>query len=106
VICSHSKKKVVATYVASTQILSLQQKQVDEIVEEYRDIFSSLIGVLTHFHFKHPIHLTPVEPLPNGQVYRHSLMENNKIRFEIQELIQKGHIIPNSSPCGRSIVLV
>ena len=34
VIHAHSKQKVTSTYVASTQILSLQQKQVDEIVEE------------------------------------------------------------------------
>jgi hypothetical protein len=35
VICAHSKKKVAATSVASTQSLSLQQNQVDKIVEEY-----------------------------------------------------------------------
>jgi hypothetical protein len=44
VIHSHNKKKVFATFVASTQHLILQQKQVEGIVEEYRDIFSSHIG--------------------------------------------------------------
>ena len=34
-IRAHSKKKVIATSVASTQCLFLQQKQVDWIVEEY-----------------------------------------------------------------------
>jgi hypothetical protein len=33
-------------------------------------------------------------------------MENDEIKRQIQELLQKGHIRPNSSPCGRSIVLV
>jgi hypothetical protein len=33
-------------------------------------------------------------------------MENNKIKCQIQELLQKGHIRPNSSPCGSPIVLV
>jgi hypothetical protein len=40
VICSHSKKKVTDTSVSSTQSLSLQHKQVDGVVEEYKDIFS------------------------------------------------------------------
>jgi hypothetical protein len=40
VIRAHNKEKVATTSVASTHSLSLQQKQVDEIVEEYKDIFS------------------------------------------------------------------
>jgi hypothetical protein len=33
-------------------------------------------------------------------------MENEKIKQHIQELLQKGHIRPNSYPCRSSIVLV
>ena len=33
-------------------------------------------------------------------------MENEEIKRQIQELIQKGHIRPNSSPCGSPTVLV
>jgi hypothetical protein len=106
VIHAHSKKKVIATSLASTQSLSLQQKQVDGIVEEYKDIFSSPTRVPMHCQVKHPIDLTPSAPLPNGLVYHHSLMENDEIKCQIQELLQKGHIRPNSSPCGSSIVLV
>jgi hypothetical protein len=80
VIRAHSKQKVATTSVASTQSLSLQQKQVDRIVEEYREIFSSPIGIQTHFQVKHPIDMTPKAPLPNGPVYHRSLMENDEIR--------------------------
>jgi hypothetical protein len=76
----------------STQSLSLQQKQVDEIVEEYKDIFSSPTEVPTHCQVKHPIDLTPNAPLPNGPVYHCSLMENDEIKHQIQELLQKGNI--------------
>jgi hypothetical protein len=65
---------------ASTESLSLQQKQVDVIVEEYIDIFSSPTGVLTHYQVKHPIDLTPSAPLPNGPIYHRSLMENDEIK--------------------------
>jgi hypothetical protein len=75
-------------------------------MEEYIDIFSSPTGVLTHYQVKHPIDLTPCAPLPNGPVYHCSLMENEEIKHQIQELLQKGHIKPNSSSCENSIVLV
>jgi hypothetical protein len=75
-------------------------------MEEYRDIFSSPTGVPTHCQVKHPIDMTPDSPLPNGLVYHRLLMENEEIMCQIQELLQKGHIRPNSSPCGCSIVLV
>jgi hypothetical protein len=75
-------------------------------MEEYKDIFSSCTGVPTHFQVNHPIDLTPGAPFPNGLVYRFSLMENDEIKHQIQELIQKGHTKPNSSPCGSPIVLV
>jgi hypothetical protein len=33
-------------------------------------------------------------------------MENDKIKKQIQELLEKGVIVPSSSPCGSPIVLV
>jgi len=85
--------------------LSTQQKQVDKVIEEYLDIFSSPIRVPLHCQVKHPIDLTPDAPLPNGPVYRCSLLENEEIKRQIQELL-KGHIRPSSSPCGSPIMLV
>jgi hypothetical protein len=75
--------------------LSTQQKQVDKVMEEYSDIFSSPTGVPLHCQVKHPIDLTPDAPLPNGPVYRHSLLENEEIKRQIQELLHKGHIHPH-----------
>jgi hypothetical protein len=77
---------------ASTTDLSMQQKQVDKVMEEYKDIFSSPTGVPLHCQVKHSIDLTPDAPLPNGPVYHHSLLENEEIKHQIQELLQKGHI--------------
>ena len=105
-IHSQGEKKVVATSMASTQDSATQQKQVDKVVEEYKDIFTSPNGVPLHCQVKHSIDLTPGEPLPNWLVYRRSLLENEEIKRQIQELLQKGHIRPSSSPCGSPIVLV
>ena len=99
-IHSQNTWKIIATSRVFVANLSTQQEQVDKVVEEYSDIFSSPIRV------KHPIDLTPSAPLPNGPVYRRSLLENEEIKRQIQELLHKGHIRPSSSPCESPIVLV
>jgi hypothetical protein len=106
VIRSQNKRKIIATSRVSAADLSTQQKQVDKVMEKYLDIFSSPTRVPLHYQVKHPINLTPSTPLPNGPVYHRSLLKNEEIKRQIQELVHKGHIHPISSPCGSPIMLV
>jgi hypothetical protein len=55
---------------------------------------------------QHEIQLQQDCPLPNIGMYRMSVMENAEIKKQIQELLDKGVIVPSSSPCGSPIVLV
>eukprot|EP00253_Pinus_taeda_P006356 PITA_06356 len=103
-ICPQGKKKTVAA--ASKWGPSARQLQIDKIVEEYEDIFTSQAGVPLHCQVKHSIDLTLGALLPNGPIYRRSVLENDEIKRKIQELLQKGQIRPSSSPCGSPIVLV
>jgi hypothetical protein len=80
VIRSQNERKITTTSKVYAVDLSTQQKQVDKFVEEYSDIFSSPIGVPLHCQVKHPINLTRGAPLPNGPVYRHSMLENEEIK--------------------------
>ena len=73
-------------------------------MEEYGDIFTSPTGLPLHCQVKHLIDLTIGAPLPNGPIYRPSIVENDEIKRQIQELLQKGHIRPSSSPCGSPII--
>eukprot|EP00253_Pinus_taeda_P031701 PITA_31701 len=79
------KKKTVAT--TSRQGLSTRKLKMDKVVEEYEDIFASPAGVLLHCQVKQSIDLIPHAPLPNGPIYRHSVLENNEIKRQIQELL-------------------
>jgi hypothetical protein len=79
---------------------------VEKIVEEYKDIFTSPTGVHVHYQVKNSIDQKPDAPLPNDPVYMHSLMENEEIKFQIQEIILKGYIRPSSSPYGSPTFLV
>ena len=103
-ICPQGKKKIMTT--TSRQGPSTRQQQMDKVMEEYWDIFTSPTGVPLRYQVKHPIELTPGASLPNGLIYQHSILENDEIKRQIQELLQKGHIRPSSSPCGSSIMLV
>ena len=58
-------------------------------MEVYRDIFTSPTGVPLHCQVKHSIDLTPGAPLPNGLIYRCSVLENDEIKRRIQDLLQK-----------------
>jgi hypothetical protein len=78
----------------------------DKVMEEYEDIFFSPAAVPLHCQVKHLVDLTPGALLPNGPIYRCSVMENDEIKRQIQEMLQKGHIRPSSSPCGSPIMLV
>jgi hypothetical protein len=80
VIRSQSKRKITATSSASVTDLSIQQKQVDKVVEEHSDVFSSPTRVPMHYQVKHPIDLTRGTPLPNGMVYHRSLLEKEEIK--------------------------
>jgi hypothetical protein len=79
---------------------------VDKIVEEHKYIFASPTGVPLHCQVKHLIDLTPHTPLPNGPMFRHTIINNEEIKCHIQELNLKGHIRPRSSPCRIPIILV
>ena len=79
------KKKTVAA--ASKWGPSARQLQMDKVVEEYEDIFTSLAGVPLHYQVKHSINLSPDVSFPNGPIYRRYVLENEKIKRQIHELL-------------------
>ena len=59
-----------------------------------------------HFQVKHSIELVPGSSFPNASIYKIPILKNEEICRQIQDLIEKGHICPISSPCGSPVVLV
>jgi hypothetical protein len=58
-------------------------------MEEYKDILSSPTRVPMHCQVKHSIDMTFDALLPNGPVYNHLLPENEEIKHQIQEFLEK-----------------
>jgi hypothetical protein len=63
-IHSQSDWKVTATSMASVTYLSMHDKKVDKVMEEYKDIFSSTTGVPLHRQVNHSIDMTPMHCYP------------------------------------------
>lgn len=75
------KKNIVTT--SSKQGSPVWQQQIEKVMEEYKDFFSSPVGVSLHCQVKHSIDLTLATPLPNGTIYRHSIIKNDEIKRKI-----------------------
>lgn len=65
---------------ASTQGPSMHHIQLDKVMEEYKDILSSPMGVPLYYQVNHSIDLNFDAPLPNGPIYCHSIIENEEIK--------------------------
>jgi hypothetical protein len=77
-----------------------------EVVNQYDEMFKEPKGLPPKRGIQHEIQLQQDCPLPNIGMYRMSVMENAEIKKQIQELLDKGVIVPSTSPCGSPIMLV
>jgi hypothetical protein len=77
-----------------------------EVVNQYDEMFKEPKGLPPKRGIQHEIQLQQDCPLPNIGMYRMSVMENAEIKKQIQELLDKGVIVPSTSPCGSPIVLM
>jgi hypothetical protein len=81
-IQSEGEQKVTVTTTTLAQDLSIQQKQVDKIVEEHMKIFLlHLWGCLCTTMSHIPLTWCLDAPLPNGPIYRCSLPENESLPY-------------------------
>jgi hypothetical protein len=77
-----------------------------KVVNQYDEMFKEPKGLPPKRGIQDEIQLQQDCPLPNIGMYRMSVMENAEIKKQIQELLDKGVIVPSSSLCGSPIVLV
>jgi len=45
-------------------------------------------------------------PLPNIGLYRQSIIKEDEVKNQLQQLLEQGVIIPSTSPCGSPIIMV
>nr|CAD1831489.1 unnamed protein product [Ananas comosus var. bracteatus] len=95
---------------ANSKILSLACKKntddVAKLIGEHQDLFQEVRGLPPKRAVEHEIQLINDAPLPNLGMYRNSVVENEKIKRQVTELLESGAIKLSSPPCGSPIVLV
>eukprot|EP00253_Pinus_taeda_P018789 PITA_18789 len=83
-----------------------QQDDLEKVVPEYDILFQEPKGLPPKKEIVHAIILQQDAPLPNIRMYRFSALENDEIKKQVQELLEKGFIGPSTSPCGSPFILV
>jgi hypothetical protein len=82
----------------------------DEIQELLREFTDIIVYELPHSlppmrSVSHHIDLIPGVSLPNKAAYRLTLQENEDVKTQVQELLDKGLVREILSPCGVSTML-
>eukprot|EP00253_Pinus_taeda_P031257 PITA_31257 len=82
-------------------------KEIQELLKEFQDIVvDDLPDKLPHKRsISHHIDFIPGANLPNKAAYRMSLKDNEEVRKQVQELLDKGLIRESLSPCAVPTVL-
>ncbi|GBG78902.1 hypothetical protein CBR_g28616 [Chara braunii] len=76
-----------------------------KLLEEFKDLTESPTGVVPR-PIQHRIEIEPGSRTPKGAVYRMSPRELEKLRKQVDELLEKGSIRPSSSPFGAPVLFV
>ncbi len=83
-----------------------QNNDMEELKSQFADLFQELPGLPPKRKVEHEIILTGENSLPNTGLYRMTVQESEEIKRQVQELLDKGVIVPSCSPCGSAVLLV
>ena len=84
----------------------LHKNDLIKLVSAFDDIVQEPQGLPPKRKVQHEIQLLQDAPLPNLGLYRLSIIENEEVKKQVHELVEKGFIHLNSLPCESPIVLV
>ncbi|GBG78056.1 hypothetical protein CBR_g25993 [Chara braunii] len=102
------EEQVFVAYVRPVTELK-EEKPIDpaiaELLEEFKDLAEPPTGTVPR-PIQHRIEIEPDSRTPKGAMYRMSPRELEELRKQLDELLEKGWIRPNSSPFGAPILFV
>ncbi|GJX96113.1 transposon ty3-G gag-pol polyprotein [Tanacetum coccineum] len=97
-----SSNKVSALTLSSSHI----KNQLENVIAAFLTLFEDICDMPPNRVIEHDIQLIADSTLPNIGMYRNSVLENDEIKRQVEELLKSGVINPSSSPCGSPIILV
>ncbi|XP_031492064.1 uncharacterized protein LOC116258802 [Nymphaea colorata] len=94
---------------ATIHLMNTHKKEegmLTKLLNSYTDLFEDPQGLPPQRPVEHEIHLQSDAPLPNLSMYRNSVLENDEIKRQVMDLLERGLVQHSSSPCGSPVVLV
>ncbi|XP_031493251.1 uncharacterized protein LOC116259531 [Nymphaea colorata] len=94
---------------ATIHLMYMHEKEkgmLTKLLNSYTDLFEDPQGLPPQRPVEHEIHLQSDAPLPNLSMYRNSVLENDEIKRQVMDLLERGLVQHSSSPCGSPVVLV
>ena len=92
--------------VVAKELAEEARRQAKQLMQRYAELFSEPRWLPPRRAIEHSIALMDGAPLPNACLYRHSLLESEEIKRQVQGLLEQGVIKPSCSPCGSPIIMV
>jgi hypothetical protein len=93
----------------------LTNTSMDELPEEVQELLENFVDIVVDElpnslppikSISHHIDLIPGESMPNKETYRLTPLENEEVKNQVQELLDKGLVRESLSPCVVPIVLI
>ncbi|XP_031486836.2 uncharacterized protein LOC116255191 [Nymphaea colorata] len=94
---------------ATIHLMYMHEKEegmLTKLLNSYTDLFEDPQGLPPRCPVEHEIHLQSDAPLPNLSMYRNSVLENDEIKRQVMDLLERGLVQHSSLPCGSPVVLV
>ena len=78
------------------------------LLKEFKNVFPDELppGLPPLWGIEHRIDLIPGAPLQNEAPYRVNPKETKEIQWQVQQLIDNGHVCDSLSPCAIPVILV
>jgi hypothetical protein len=90
----------------SNEIPSSTSSGVQQLLQQFTNIFQKPVGLPPHRDCDHSIPTIPGANPPNLRPYRMSHSQNNSIETLIQEMLKNAKIQPSKSPFSSPVILV
>lgn len=81
-------------------------EEIQEVLDEFKDVFAEPKELPPSRVYDHPIPITPGAIPVNSKPYRYSPSHKNEIERQVIELLAAGLITPSTSPYASLVLLV
>jgi hypothetical protein len=93
---NQSSEESLKVKISSEGCTKENKHELEELLKKYREVFQEPKGLPPKREVEHEIQLFPNSSLLNIGLYRQFILEENKVKKELQQLLEQGVIRPST----------